>query len=52
MALVNIKGFSCERCGHRWVSRSDSKNMPLVCPSCKSPYWNTPRKRKVLGVKK
>lgn len=34
-----IKG--CLRCGHEWVSR---KERPYVCPKCKSPYWNVPKK--------
>ncbi len=50
MALINIQGFSCERCNHIWAPRLDSRKMPLVCPGCKSPYWNIPRQRKVKGV--
>ena len=30
------------RCGHEWVPR-DSKE-PKVCPKCKSPYWDRPKK--------
>ena len=32
---------SCKRCGHKWIPRSD--NIPIICPSCKSPYWNRDR---------
>lgn len=28
---------------HEWVPR-DTENEPRVCPKCKSPYWNRPRK--------
>jgi rubrerythrin len=38
------EGNRCERCNHLWVA--NSKEEPKVCPSCKSPYWNTPRKNK------
>lgn len=35
--------FICERCEHDWVPR-DAEVLPMVCPKCKSPYWNTPRR--------
>ena len=47
MAVVNVtkKGFNSERCGHEWIPR-DIKKETTICPSCKSPYWNKPRKEK------
>ncbi|MBS3108351.1 hypothetical protein J4409_00610 [Candidatus Woesearchaeota archaeon] len=47
MALVEItrKGFKCERCGHEWIP-NDIKTEPTVCPSCKSPYWNKPKRKR------
>jgi predicted Zn-ribbon and HTH transcriptional regulator len=42
MGEITIKGFQCERCGHIWAPREEEQ--PKVCPKCKSPYWNTPRK--------
>jgi len=36
-------GFRCERCNHEWIPR-DVEQEPAVCPKCKSPYWNRPRK--------
>jgi hypothetical protein len=42
MGEITLKGFVCERCSHKWVPREDE--IPKVCPKCKSPYWNTPRK--------
>jgi predicted Zn-ribbon and HTH transcriptional regulator len=43
MARVTLEGFRCERCSHEWVPR-DKGQEPTVCPKCKSPYWNKPRK--------
>jgi len=34
----------CTRCGHEWRPR-DMDSPPRVCPSCKSPYWDRPRKQ-------
>jgi predicted Zn-ribbon and HTH transcriptional regulator len=51
MGLIQISGFSCERCSHRWISRGNSAHAPIVCPKCKSPYWNIPKKV-VRGGKK
>jgi predicted Zn-ribbon and HTH transcriptional regulator len=50
MPKVKIWGYRCERCGHEWVPRDKNKE-PQVCPKCKSPYWDTPR-RKVSGKRK
>lgn len=43
MPKVQIWGYRCERCEHEWVPRDRSKD-PKVCPACKSPYWDTPRR--------
>ncbi len=43
VAKVRLSGYRCERCGHEWVPR-DKDQEPRVCPKCKSPYWNTPRR--------
>ena len=43
MAKVTLEGFRCERCGHEWLPREKGQE-PTVCPKCKSPYWNKPRK--------
>ena len=37
-----IKGHRCNRCGKEWVSNKDN-DTPIVCPKCKSPYWNKPK---------
>ena len=41
---ITVMGFRCERCGHEWLPR-DTMREPKVCPKCKSPYWNIPRKQ-------
>ncbi len=45
MGIVDVtkKGFKCERCEHEWIP-NDIKVEPTVCPKCKSPYWNKPRR--------
>ena len=40
---ITVMGFRCERCSHEWIPR-DAEQEPAVCPKCKSPYWNRPRK--------
>jgi DNA-directed RNA polymerase subunit RPC12/RpoP len=40
---ITVMGYRCERCSHEWIPR-DSAQEPSVCPKCKSPYWNRPRK--------
>ena len=46
MPEITLKGFQCERCGHKWLPKEDTmKDKPKVCPKCKSPYWDTPRKK-------
>jgi len=42
---ITVMGYRCERCGHEWIPRDlKGKNVPVTCPSCKSPYWNRSRK--------
>lgn len=43
---ITILGFHCERCSHEWLGKTQKK-IPRVCPKCKSPYWDEP-KRKVM----
>jgi predicted Zn-ribbon and HTH transcriptional regulator len=42
MARIKVDGYQCERCGHIWVKRMEDE--PALCPKCKTPYWNKPRK--------
>ncbi len=44
--MISMMGYRCERCGHEWVPRESSASEPRVCPKCKSPYWDRPRKQK------
>jgi predicted Zn-ribbon and HTH transcriptional regulator len=41
---ITVMGYKCERCGYEWIPRDD-KREPKVCPKCKSPYWNSPKKQ-------
>lgn len=54
--LINItvtkKGYKCERCLHTWPPRANEpKSLPVTCPKCGSPYWNTPRINKKKSKK-
>lgn len=41
---IKVYGCKCERCGHEWITRT--KEAPVVCPKCKSPYWDKPLNNK------
>ena len=40
---VKVIKNKCERCGHEWIPR---KKDVRICPKCKSPYFDIPRKKK------
>jgi predicted Zn-ribbon and HTH transcriptional regulator len=40
---VKMLECACERCGHSWTSRIKE---PILCPKCKSAYWDIPKKEK------
>jgi predicted Zn-ribbon and HTH transcriptional regulator len=42
--VIRTKVWVCARCGHEWLDRKGQK--PLRCAKCKSPYWDTPKRRK------
>ncbi len=49
MALIKVEvdGYRCDRCQHEWLPKDrQSVQLPTVCPKCKSPYWNVPRREK------
>lgn len=48
---VFILGNCCYRCSHKWVQREESEK-PTICPSCKSPYWDKPKKRFLKNINK
>ncbi|MBI2004166.1 hypothetical protein HYS72_01745 [Candidatus Pacearchaeota archaeon] len=39
---IKVTAYKCDRCSHKWLPRNSEK--PIICPKCKSPYWNKPRK--------
>jgi Zn finger protein HypA/HybF involved in hydrogenase expression len=34
---IKLHELECKRCGHKWNPR---KKEVIICPKCKSPYWN------------
>ena len=42
---ITVMGYRCERCSHEWIPRGDLSEEPRVCPKCRSPWWNRPKKR-------
>ena len=41
---IKVYECKCERCNHEWITRSE--DAPIVCPKCKSPYWDKPLNNK------
>lgn len=48
MPKVQIWGFECSRCHHKWVPREGVEH-PATCPNCKSPYWDKPRRADLIA---
>jgi len=44
MPKIILKRYTCKRCNHNWLPRSEEK--PMVCPKCNSPYWDKERVKK------
>ena len=42
LGMVLLLGCRC-RCGHEWLPR-DKDEKPRVCPKCKSPNWDRPKR--------
>lgn len=40
---VKLPTWTCLRCEHTWVPRRPDH--PRICPKCKSPYWDRPRRK-------
>jgi DNA-directed RNA polymerase subunit RPC12/RpoP len=39
---IRVKVYMCSRCGHLWERRrKGAEGLPITCPNCNSPYWNT-----------
>jgi predicted Zn-ribbon and HTH transcriptional regulator len=45
IGMVLLLGCRC-RCGHEWLPRGDEK--PRVCPKCKSPNWDRPKRTGIV----
>jgi len=45
---IKLPKLHCHRCGHDWIPR---KLVVTVCPDCKSPYWEIPKKIKENSAK-
>lgn len=48
LGMVLLLGCRC-RCGHVWLPRTEVDDLgatarPSVCPKCKSPRWDKPKK--------
>ena len=46
MAQTKVKlgeRLNCLRCNHEWLPRQE---VVVICPKCKSPYWNIERTMK------
>jgi transcriptional regulator len=47
LGMVMLLGSRC-RCGHEWLPRARDKEgdveRPTVCPKCKSPRWDKPKR--------
>lgn len=41
---ITLPVWTCKRCNHEWIGKSQDK--PTICPKCKTPYWDRPRKEK------
>ena len=48
---VMVPQYTCERCGYSWIGRSVDSDLPTTCAnhSCRSPNWDRPRKKNLLG---
>jgi NAD-dependent SIR2 family protein deacetylase len=43
---IRINVEICSRCHHLWQRRRDGNgSLPITCPNCNSPYWNSMPKR-------
>lgn len=41
-SLITVPQYECARCGWKWMSRGDQR--PVICPHCKTPYWDRARR--------
>ncbi len=55
---LTVNAFHCLRCGYEWIPRVNMRQLkekivdkPRICPNCKSPYWDLPKKNKNKSLK-
>ena len=51
ISTVQTTEYKCERCGWKWTRRVNGKDLqgnPDKCAKCKTPLWNSSRKRIML----
>ena len=51
ISTVQTTEYKCERCGWKWTRRvngNDLQGNPDKCAKCKTPLWNSSRKRIML----
>ena len=54
--IITVIGFHCFRCDHEWVPAKlihapcKDPKLPLVCPSCKSVRWSSPREKDIIKI--
>lgn len=49
---IEFRILECKRCGYKWCPRVEN---PVMCPNCRSPYWDRERghiiRRDEVGAK-
>lgn len=46
--IIKVKQYTCLRCSYKWLPRKEVRS--IICPNCKTPYWNKPRRETVKKV--
>ncbi len=44
---MKLPHWECNRCGYKWVPRSEKKPLNCANPKCRSPYWDKQRTREI-----
>lgn len=47
LVALQFMGYRCTRCSHEWLPMKSSSEPPRICPKCKSPYWDRPRRERM-----
>ncbi len=51
MGITSVSAYICDRCKHVWLPRIKVKEPPIICPKCKSYYWNQPTRQELAKSK-